>query len=476
MQKKFSRRDLIRAFGPAAFVILPIARAMGYVAGGPFSTAPRFVMFFRGASFHSPTIHDISSLSNLAGTPLEPLLPHTDDLVLFHNMNIHGGSPKSDGYQEEHGAGLLGCVTGHEFRYYENDSYMAYTDHESIDVTIANHYQARPELAALPFSSLHLGAGARSDCDSCGLGQRYISFRNRQNGDDYYGNAIEPIQDAGQVYDSLMQRINLICSDDATQPVSDNGALLAALGRRQSVLDLRLDDIEDARRALGMDPEHSLKLDGLLEGWRQVERGLEAEVSAAENGGSPGTVVACPTDSTRPSGRGEGEADCDDLSPIHDQMIDMIQLAFAWDLTRVVAFTLSGASSGHRWPSQGVNQAHHSLEHGGDVQGLNTMGRYFSGKFARLLDSLKNVDDGNGETALHNSSVILGMECWSDGGHYLRDIPFIFAGQGGGQFQTGRIVDAGGRNNNDLLVSVQNAAGIESDVYGLQSLCQGPII
>jgi hypothetical protein len=110
------------------------------------------------------------------------------------------------------------------------------------------------------------------------------------------------------------------------------------------------------------------------------------------------------------------------------------------------------------------------------VQGLNTMGRYFSGKFARLLDSLKNVDDGNGETALHNSSVILGMECWSDGGHYLRDIPFIFAGQGGGQFQTGRIVDAGGRNNNDLLVSVQNAAGIESDVYGLQSLCQGPII
>jgi hypothetical protein len=29
----------------------------------------------------------------------------------------------------------------------------------------------------------------------------------------------------------------------------------------------------------------------------------------------------------------------------------------------VVAFTLSGASSGQRWPSQGVTQAHHTLEH-----------------------------------------------------------------------------------------------------------------
>ena len=52
----------------------------------------------------------------------------------------------------------------------------------------------------------------------------------------------------------------------------------------------------------------------------------------------------------------------------------------------------------------------------------------------------------------------------------------MFAGQGGGKFQTGRIVDAGGRNNNDLLISVQNAAGISSNSFGLASLCKGPII
>jgi hypothetical protein len=449
---------------------------MGYAAGGPFAEAPRFLMFFRGASFHSPTIHDITSLDDLGGTPLEALGAHSSDLVLFQHMNIHGGSPKTDGYKEEHGAGLMGCVTGNSFHYYENDSYMAYTDHESIDITIANHYQSNPTLAALPFASLHLGAGARSDCDGCGLGQRYISYRARQAGDDYYSNAIEPIQNAGQVYDMLMQRINALCSTESNAPVADQSQLRAALDRRQSVLDFRLQDIEAARRALGVDAEHSRKLDGLLDGWRQVESNLEAEFAALDGGASPGRTLACPEAGQAPDGRGDGESDCDDLSPVHDQMIDLIQLAFAWDLTRVVAFTLSGASSGHRWSSQGINEAHHSLEHGGDVDGLNVMGRYFSEKFARLLSALKEVDDGNGETALYNSSVLLGMECWSDGGHYLRDIPFVFAGQGAGRFQTGRILDAAGRNNNDLLISIQNAAGIDSDSYGLQSLCQGPIL
>ena len=45
-----TRRQLIQRFGAAAFVIAPVARAMGYVAGGSFAGAPRFVMFFKGGS------------------------------------------------------------------------------------------------------------------------------------------------------------------------------------------------------------------------------------------------------------------------------------------------------------------------------------------------------------------------------------------------------------------------------------------
>jgi hypothetical protein len=473
---QFSRRDLLKSFGVLGFMLTPIARAMGYAAAGSFVGAPRFVMFFKGGSFH-PASTSPTSIDALTNTPIAPLQPHAQDIILFKGMSIHGGSPKSDGYKEEHGAGLIGCVTGNSYHYTKNDSYYAYTDFESIDVAIANHYQTVPSLAALPFASLNIGAGAHSDADNVGLGQRYISYRKRQAGDATYGNVIEPVQDAGQVYDSLMQRVQLICSGMSNQPVADTAQLKTALQRKKSLLDFRLQDIADAKRQLGMDSTHAHKLDGLVDGWREVEKSLTAQLAAGGSAPVAGASAGCPT-LAKPTGKGQNQLNCDTLSPVHDQMTSLIKLAFEWDLTRVVAYTLSGASSGQRLPSQGVNQAHHTLEHSNNVAGLNIMGKFYAEKFAGLLTALKSIDDGQGQTALYNSSVVLGMECWSDSssGHYLKDIPFILAGQGGGKFKTGRIVDAKGRNNNDLLVSVQNASGIQSEVFGLESLCQGPIV
>jgi hypothetical protein len=469
-----TRRDLIKCFGPLAFLLMPIAKSMGYAKASVFAGAPRFVHFFKGPSFHSPTVSPTTAVTSLPA-PLAPLAPHAQDLILFSGMSIHGGSPKSDGYQEEHGAGLIGATTGNSYHYSKNDSYYAYTDFESIDIAIANYYQTVPALAALPFASLHLGVGAQSDADNIGLGQRYISYRNRQTGDALYGNAIEPIQDVGQVYDTLMQRVNAICGKDSGQPGTDTAKLRAALERKKSLIDFRLADITDAKRNLGMDSVHAQKLDGLVAGWREVEKAVAADLAGL--GPGTGTSKPCPT-STKPTGTGANKNNCDQLAPVADQMIALIKLAFEWDLTRVVALTMSGASSGHRWPTQGVDKAHHTLEHSNDVAGQNIMGTYFSGKFAQLLAALKTIDDGGGKTALFNSSVLLGMECWSDSsnGHYLKNIPFMLAGQGAGVFQTGRVVAAAGRNNNDLLISIQNASGIASNVFGLASLCKGPII
>src|SRR5262249_29161899 len=147
-----------------------------------------FVHFFKGPSFHSPTIRTTTSIDALPA-PLAAMQPFAQDLILFSNMSIHGGSPKTDGYQEEHAAGLIGCSTGNSYHYSKNDSYYAYTDNESIDIAIANQYQTVPALAALPLASLHIGVGAQSDADNVGLGQRYISYRKRQAGDSQYGNA-----------------------------------------------------------------------------------------------------------------------------------------------------------------------------------------------------------------------------------------------------------------------------------------------
>ncbi len=476
---KLTRRQLIQSFGALAFVLTPVARSMGYVAGGAFSEAPRFVMFFKGPSYHSPSVRP-TSITQLGSTPLAALAPFQDDLIVFRNMSIHSGSPKTDGYKEEHAGGLIGCTTGNSYHYYESDSYMAYTDHQSFDVMLGDAYQARTssDVSKLPFSRLHLGAGAHSDCDSCGLGQRYISFTNRAAGNtQYYSNAIDPVQDVGQVYAMMMERIQLVCSKDSNQPMTDNSKLREALLRRKSLLDFRMDDITRAQNALGMDSEHAQKFEGLLDGWRETENSVNAQLAALEDGGGPVSTQACPTAGNF-TGNGNNKKDLDDLSPVCDSMIDLIKLAFEWDLTRVVSLTLSGASSGQRWSSEGITSAHHSMEHNNNVAGINKMGTYTSEKFARLLAGLKDINDGEGKTALQNSAVMLGMECWSDSsnGHYLNNIPFVVAGQAGGAFETGRIIDAGGRNNNDIFISIQQAAGIESNTFGLASLCKGPII
>jgi hypothetical protein len=471
-----TRRDLLKTFGLSALLLHPVLRSMAYAAETPYDKAPRFVMFFKGGAYY-PARTKPTSLNNLAGTPIAALQPHANDLILFKNMNIHGGSPQSEGYKEEHAAGVIGCTTGNSYKYFKNDAYFAYTDNESIDVRIANHYNARPDLKDVPLKSLHIGAGAHSDADHVGVGSRYISFRNRLPGDTRYGNAIEPIQDAGQVYDMLMKAAAASCQQHTNQPNGDAAKMTAALARRASVVDFILADIKDAKRRFGMDTEHSRKLDGLLESWSQSEKSVRLDVSAPDSKGSAKQVDCRPGE--RPTGRGANKFNLDHLSPVHDQMISMIKFAFETDLTRVVAFTLSGASSGQTWPSRGIHTAHHTLEHNGDVDSLVKLDSYYSEKFANLLTAMKSVDDGGGKSALHNSSVMLGMECWSNSssGHFLKDIPFVFAGQGGGRFQTGRIIDAKGRNNNDLLVACQNAAGIQSKTFGLAKLCHNePII
>lgn len=204
-------------------------------------------------------------------------------------------------------------------------------------------------------------------------------------------------------------------------------------------------------------------------------------VQAGGSSGGGDSGRACPT-LARPTGDGAKkyrlDSNANGLGPVHDQMIEMIKLAFQWDLTRVVAFTLSGASSGQSWPEQNVNSTHHSLEHAGDIPALTKLDSYYSEKFARLLTALKSIDDGGGKTALFNSSVVLGMECWSTSSqaHFLRNVPFMMAGQAGGQIQTGRIVDAAGRSNNDMLLSCMRASGITDTTFGLASLCRGPIV
>jgi hypothetical protein len=224
-------------------------------------------MFFKGGSFHSPSTKP-ASLADLSGTPIAPLQPLAQDIILFQGMSIHGGSPKTDGYKEEHAAGLIGCGTGDAYHYSKNDSYYAYTDNESIDITIANHYQTIPALKALPFASLHVGGGAHSDADNVGSASatsrtasasRRRAVRQRDRAD----------PDAGRSTTADAAGEPALLGASST-PATDTTKLRAAAQEEPDRF--QPGDIADAKRVLGMDSAHAQKLDGLVDGWREVER------------------------------------------------------------------------------------------------------------------------------------------------------------------------------------------------------------
>src|SRR5260370_29422021 len=78
----------------------------------------------------------------------------------------------------------------------------------------------------------------------------------------------------------LMQKINVICSKDSSQPGTDMTQLKNALLRKKSLIDFRLADIAAAKTALRMDSVHAQKLDTLVNGWREAEMAVVAELAA----------------------------------------------------------------------------------------------------------------------------------------------------------------------------------------------------
>jgi hypothetical protein len=59
--------------------------------------------------------------------------------------------------------------------------------------------------------------------------------------------------------------------------------------------------------------------------------------------------------------------------------------------------------------------------------------------------------------------------------HDRRNTPFILAGGFGGAWKTGRVVDCGGVNHNDLYLSIARAFGLTVETVGDPTWCQGPL-
>ena len=232
--------------------------------------------------------------------------------------------------------------------------------------------------------------------------------------------------------------------------------------QRKSVLDAVSDDLGALQTRLGKDDK--LKLEAHLTAVRDVEKRLFIAPSP-----SCGSIEL-------------GRFDVNDLPAIGKEQMDLLVLALACDLTRVVTLQWSQAVSMTRMTWLGIPEPHHTLSHfpvqdaAAQVK-LVQINRWYATQFAYLLQAMKAVPEGDG-TLLDHSVVLWCNELGDGPTHSRRNVPYVLAGSGDGYFKTGRYLQFQGSKkpwHSDLLVSLCQAMDVNVSTFGNPAYCHGPI-
>jgi hypothetical protein len=126
-----------------------------------------------------------------------------------------------------------------------------------------------------------------------------------------------------------------------------------------------------------------------------------------------------------------------------DIMFDLLTLAYQADITRVFTFMMAREISNRTYPQVGVVEGHHAVSHHQnreDKMDMNArINRYHAGLFARFLEKLDAVEDGDG-TLLDNSILLYGSNMSNSNAHDHFPLPNLVVGRGHGRLKGGQHV------------------------------------
>jgi hypothetical protein len=148
-------------------------------------------------------------------------------------------------------------------------------------------------------------------------------------------------------------------------------------------------------------------------------------------------------------------------------MSDILVLAFQTDTTRFCTLKLNNDHSSLRFPNLGVDyMIHHLLSHTDSADWLK-VNRFFIEQLAYIARKLDGIQEGE-RTALDNS-VIMYCSSMMTGGHDANQLPVVLLGRGGGQLETGRVLDFLGKPNRkmcSLYLSLMDKYGVSMKQFG----------
>ena len=194
------------------------------------------------------------------------------------------------------------------------------------------------------------------------------------------------------------------------------------------------------------------RLANYLDNVREIEQRIqkiEAQNASGEARALPGAPIGVP----------------DSYDEHVKLMFDMQVVAFASDVTRVVAFKLSRDVSNRVYPETGVNTGFHIASHHGEnearILDLAKINKYHVSLVPYFLKKLKETPDGE-SNLLENSLLLYGSPMGNSNVHNHKRCPLFFAGKAGGALRGGlHLKAADGTPMANAFLSVLQDIGLE---------------
>ena len=206
------------------------------------------------------------------------------------------------------------------------------------------------------------------------------------------------------------------------------------LNRKESLLDLVLDDAKSLSGKLGKDDQG--RLDQYLTAVREVEIRTKRAEAWLE--------TPRPTIDPAIAGKLNRNVPLERLGEYLRTMYDIVVLAFETDMTRVVTFNTGNEGTGPAVPEIGVKRDRHSLSHhNGNKEALEQLSRsdeFNVLQFSYFLDRLSEVQDGEG-ALLDSTMALYGSGLSYGNSHGTTSLPLVVAGGSGLGMKHGSHVD-----------------------------------
>jgi hypothetical protein len=443
----WSRRTLLRSAG-AAGMLFPYLRAGTARAAAP--PTPRLILLMQSngtLQSHFWPAPEAGLLSPI----LAPLV--TDPAIAAKTTLIRGLVNDGGGAGNGHDHGFCGLYSGCASIGSFNDPWGA---------GISLDQQLRQTLTfAEPYPTLNCGVLA-SDTPPFKAHRRSFSYRAARQ-------QIPTEVDPYRLYARFFGRVGA---------TSGGGDATAAARRRlqggRTVLDFAREDIRGLQPRLGrLDRD---KLEAHATALREMEQRLAAtlEPAIARPAQCGGVAAPAPGLDVRAE---------DDAPALMKVMFDLVALAIACQLTRIVTFPMG--HGGEKWYFRwlGINQnSHDDIAHrdnGSDpdiTEKLLKMNVWYAQQVAHLCQALERLPDGEaGGSTLDRTLVVWGNEMGS-GPHGMADLPVVLVGRAADRLRAGgTVVNLGPQDYRRLGTTLLRVMGVPATGFGQAPDC-GPVV